>query len=301
MSKFSIKEILRHFPDCKFVGNDAVVLSEIISLNDLTNKRRPVAISWISDKKSDTFNEKISLGLLILSKSSYEKFKSGNSNFLISPNPRLAFLKIMSLKFSFARQPKTESSASIHPSAKIGKDCYIGNNVVIEENSVLGNNTEILHNTVVLKNTIIGNEVHIGSNCTIGGCGFGYEKDENGSFLLIPHIGNVVIEDFVEIGNNTAIDRAVMGSTLIKKNVKIDNLVHIAHGVEIGENSLIIANAMIAGSVKIGKNAWVSPSASVLNQKKVDDNALVGMGAVVLKDVPASDVVAGNPAKSIKK
>lgn len=301
MNQFSIEEILSHFPECKFAGNDQAVLSEVIPLGDLKNQPRPEAISWMSDKKSDSFNKKISLGLLILSESSYEKFKTNNCNFLLSPNPRLTFLKIMSLKFSSVRQPKIESSAVIHPTAKVGKDCYIGNNVVIEENTVIGNKTEILHNTVILKNTIIGNEVHIGCNNTIGSCGFGYEKDENGRYLVIPHIGNVVIEDFVEIGSNTAIDRAVMGSTLIKKNVKIDNLVHIAHGVEIGENSLIIANAMIGGSVVIGKNVWVAPSASVLNQKKVNDNALIGMGAVVLKDVPASDVVVGNPAKSIKK
>jgi len=301
MNQFTIKEILVHFPECKFVGNERNVLSEIISIKDLPDQPQPHAIAWISDKKLDDINRQFSLGLLILSQSGYEKFKNNDCGFLISPKPRLTFLRLMELKFSSKRKPAIEKTAVIHPTVKIGNDCYIGNHVVIEENSILKDNVEILHNTVILKNTHIGNNVKIGCNCTIGNYGFGYEKDEDGSYLLVTHIGNVVIEDLVEIGNNTAIDRAVMGSTMIRKNAKIDNLVHIAHGVEIGENSLIIANAMIGGSAVIGKNVWVAPSTSILNKKKVDDNALVGMGAVVLKDVPASDVVVGNPAKSIKK
>ncbi|HEY4799752.1 MAG TPA: UDP-3-O-(3-hydroxymyristoyl)glucosamine N-acyltransferase [Bacteroidia bacterium] len=301
MSPFTIKEILSHFPECKFEGNENTVLSEVIAIKDLAHEPRSSAMAWISDKKLDEVKTTVSLGLLILSPAGYDKFKNSKCNFLISPKPRLTFLKLMELKFSSKREPAIEKTAVIHPSVKMGKDCYIGNHVVIEEGSVLKDNVEILHNTVILKNTHIGNGVKIGCNCTIGNYGFGYEKDEDGSYLLITHIGNVVIEDHVEIGNNTAIDRAVMGSTFIRKNAKIDNLVHIAHGVEIGENSLIIANAMIGGSVRIGKNVWVAPSTSILNQKKVDDNALVGMGAVVLKDVPASDVVVGNPARSIKK
>ncbi len=92
-------------------------------------------------------------------------------------------------------------------------------------------------------------------------------KNEEGKYSIIPHMGNVVIKNQVEIGNNTCIDRAVLGSTIINENVKIDNLVHISHGVSLGANSLIIANTMIAGSSIIGENVWVSPSSSILNKK----------------------------------
>lgn len=109
----------------------------------------------------------------------------------------------------------------------------------------------MLHNTVILKDTIIEDNVVIGANNTIGGVGFGYEKDREGNFELIPHIGNVHIKRNVEIGNNTCIDRAVLGSTILEENVKVDNLVHIAHGVFVGRNSVVIANAMVAGSVNI--------------------------------------------------
>lgn len=130
--------------------------------------------------------------------------------------------------------------------------------------------------------------------------GFGYEKNEQGDYEVLPHIGNVIIKDNVEIGNNNCIDRAVLGSTILHKNVKVDNLVHIAHGVVIDENSLIIAHAMIGGSTEIGKNVWVSPGALIINKLKVEDNSLIGMGAVVVRKVDKNTVVAGNPAKYLK-
>jgi UDP-3-O-[3-hydroxymyristoyl] glucosamine N-acyltransferase len=149
--------------------------------------------------------------------------------------------------------------------------------------------------------TKIHDNAKIGANCTIGGVGFGYELDEEKKYVLLPHLGNVVLKSFVEIGNNTCIDRAVMGSTILEENVKVDNLVHIAHGVVIGKNSLIIANSMIAGSTKIGENVWVAPSVSILNKKTISDNSYIGMGAVVIKDVKENETIVGNPGKALVK
>ena len=118
---------------------------------------------------------------------------------------------------------------------------------------------------------------------------------------MIPHIGNVVLGNNVEIGNNSCIDRAVLGSTILHDNVKVDNLVHIAHGVVIGKNSLIIANAMVAGSATIGEHVWVAPSASILNKKSIANNAVIGMGAVVLKNVNEGETIIGNPGKPLNK
>jgi len=141
-----------------------------------------------------------------------------------------------------------------------------GLNVVVDNDCLIGENVRIGHNTVILPSTIVGDNVSIGCNCTIGNTGFGYEKDNDGVYKKIAHLGNVIIEDNVDIGNNTCIDRAVLGSTIIGENTKIDNLVHIAHGVKIGRNCLIIANSMIAGSVVIADNCHISPSVSILNQ-----------------------------------
>jgi UDP-3-O-[3-hydroxymyristoyl] glucosamine N-acyltransferase len=132
---------------------------------------------------------------------------------------------------------------------------------------------------------------------TIGGAGFGYAKNTSGQYSRFTHLGNVVLENDVTIHNNTCIDRAVMGSTIIAEGSKIDNLVHIAHGVVIGKNTLVIANSMIAGSTKIGENCWIAPSVSILNKVNVAEGSTIGMGAVVLKDVPAHSTVFGNPAK----
>lgn len=218
-------------------------------------------------------------------------------------NPRRSFAEVLA-RFFMKKVPM----GVIHPSAVIDMSVqynpstvHFGPNVVIEEGSEIGDNVLIGANSVIKQGTRIRNNVQIGSNCTIGGVGFGYEKSESGDYLVVPHIGNVVLENNVEIGNNVCIDRAVMGSTLLRENVKVDNLVHIAHGVEIGENSLIIANAMIAGSVRIGKDAWVAPSTSIRQKITIGDNALIGLGSVVVKNVEADQIVAGIPAKPMTK
>jgi UDP-3-O-[3-hydroxymyristoyl] glucosamine N-acyltransferase len=255
-------------------------------------------LTWISDKFQDRLRAFRGAVVILSSTIPKEKLIDGNT-YLIVANPRLYFLKVLATFFERVKAPVVSEKASISNSATVGANVYIGHGVVIEEDCSIGDDSSIDCNTVIKAGTIIGKKVKIGANNTIGGVGFGYEKDDDGQYVVIPHIGNVVIEDGVEIGNNTAIDRAVLGSTFIRRNAKIDNLVHIAHGVEIGENSLIIANAMIAGSVTVGKNVWVAPSVSVLNKKKVGDNALIGMGAIVLKDVEAGKTVVGNPAKEL--
>lgn len=225
-----------------------------------------------------------------------------NASLIVVENPRAAFQKALQLfDRDNCRVSTVADSASVNIKAAFGKNCSIGCNAVIEEGVMIGDNVTIGHNSVILARTQIGDNVTIGNNCTIGGVGFGYEKNDAGKFEVIPHLGNVVIEDDVEIGNNSCIDRAVIGSTILRQNAKIDNLVHISHGCDIGTNSMVIANAMIAGSVVIGKNSWIAPSASVLNQATVGSNVTVGMGAVVLKPVGDGDIVVGNPAKSIKK
>lgn len=148
---------------------------------------------------------------------------------------------------------------------------------------------------------IKGKNVQIGDNCSIGNDGFQYIKDVDGGLIKFPHFGNVILEDDVEIANNTCIDRGALSNTIIRKGVKIDNLVHIAHNVEIGENTQVIALSMIAGSVKIGKDCWISPSSCIKNQLTIGDNVLIGMGAVVISDVESDSVMVGNPAKLLRK
>lgn len=299
MGKIQIQQLLEAVDYIDFIGNKDADISEVIAL-DQKNTNCDV-LTWCNDANLEKLSN-INCGTVIVSRTFKERNTdyNRNCNFIIVANPRNTFRMVLEKFFAEEITPLISGSAVIHETAKIGKNVYLGENVVIEHDCTIGDNTVILHNTVVLHNSKIGNNVKIGANNTIGGTGFGYEKDADGNFQLITHLGNVVLEDYVEIGNNTCIDRAVLGSTVLAENVKVDNLVHIAHGARIGKNSVIIANAMIAGSVVIGENTWVSPSASVLNQKRIGSDALIGMGAVVIKDVNNYEVVAGNPGKVIK-
>jgi len=297
-----LNDIIKHFAEAKWIGNGEAHFEKVTAFQDLQGKPYPQSISWVNDKNAQLAHaQEINVGLLILSEESYAHLKNANCNFLIVENPRQTFAQILALYFKNKREPKIENTAVIHPSASIGSDCYIGHHVVIEANCKIGNECSILHNTVILENTLIGNHVTIGANNTIGNYGFGYEKDDVGNFQVIEHQGGVVIHDHVEIHNNTCIDRGVLGNTELHENVKVDNHVHIAHGVTIGKNSLIIANVMIGGSAKIGEDVWVAPSTSIKNQIKIADKTFTGIGAVVLKETAEKEVVIGNPAISMEE
>ncbi len=296
MKMLRIKDLLKSIEYVAFEGDDSIEIQQVVPITEIENIDN--AISWCSDKNSDYLKNIHSLSLVVVSNTikDYGNLK----NYLIVKNPRRTFQEILTLFFLKKRAPSISKTAYIANNVTIGKDVYIGHNVVIEEGCIIEDYSVIFHNTTILKDTIIGKRVTVGSNSTIGGVGFGYEKNAKGDFELIPHLGNVVIKDNVDIGNNTCIDRAVLGSTILEYNVKVDNLVHIAHGVKIGENSVVIANAMIAGSTNIGENSWISPSASILNKINIGANTLVGMGSVVIKNVGNYSVVAGNPSKFIK-
>ena len=292
----NVKAILEKIDFINFIGDKQLKVNNVVPITELNNVDN--AISWCDDKNQAILNGIKTNSLIIVSKNNTQTRHL--NTYLIVENPRRTFQQVLTIFFTKSRKASISSNATIDKSVIIGENVFIGHNVIIEENCTIGKNSIILHNTTIMSDTVIGNNVNIGSNNTIGGVGFGYEKNSNGDFELIPHIGNVVIKNNVDIGNNTCIDRAVLGSTVLEDNVKVDNLVHIAHGVKVGRNSVVIANAMVAGSVNIGENSWIAPSASILNKRDVGDNSLVGMGAVVTKNVEAYTIVAGNPSKLIR-
>lgn len=297
MLNILLEEIGELIGATQVIKNQSVSITELIQL-DAQNDRDDV-VMWASTKNYETLKA-VKKGTIICSTIAEEDIQKG-CNYLIVNAPRNAFRLLLETYFMPKLEYGIASSAKVHPSVQIGKNVFIGENTVIEAGCILGDNVRIAHNTVLHTRTKASNNVSIGSNCVIGGVGFGYEKDEKGAYVVIPHIGNVVLEENVEIGNNTCIDRAVMGSTLLKKNVKVDNLVHIAHGVVIDENSLIIANALIGGSTTIGKNVWVAPSSTIINKVNIADDVVIGMGAVVIKSAEKGAVLVGNPAKPLVK
>jgi UDP-3-O-[3-hydroxymyristoyl] glucosamine N-acyltransferase len=218
-----------------------------------------------------------------------------------SPDAKKAMMECAREFYVQAPRAFIHPNASIDLSATIGENALIHSGAVISSHVVIGDNCIIEPNVYIHSHSVIGNNVHIKANAVIGGNGFGYVKSTNGTYEHVPHFGRVCIEDDVHIGSNTCIDRGSLSDTIIKKGVKIDNLVHIAHNVEIGENTLVIACSMVAGSVKIGENAWIAPAASIRNGITIGNDTVVGMGSLVLKSVADGVTVAGVPAKEIEK
>ncbi|MEN8191843.1 MAG: UDP-3-O-(3-hydroxymyristoyl)glucosamine N-acyltransferase [Bacteroidota bacterium] len=211
-----------------------------------------------------------------------------------------------------------DPASSIHPSVKLGKNVNIGKNVVISENCSIDDNTTLHHNVVVLDNSEIGNNtliypnVTISHNCKIGNNviihpstvvgsdGFGYMNNEKGELVKVPQIGNVIIEDNVELGSNVSIDRAALGSTIIKRGVKIDNLVQIAHNVEVGENSSLSGQVGIAGSTIVGKNCIFGGQVGLSGHITVSDGVMVGAQGGVSKSLNQPGKYFGSPAKNYR-
>ncbi|MEI2747751.1 MAG: UDP-3-O-(3-hydroxymyristoyl)glucosamine N-acyltransferase [Ferruginibacter sp.] len=175
--------------------------------------------------------------------------------------------------------------------SKIFPGVYLGNNVVVGKNSMIYPGVKIYHDCVIGSNVVI----HAGT--VIGSDGFGYAPQQDGSLKKVPQIGNVVIEDGVEIGANTTIDRATIGSTLIKSGAKLDNLLQIAHNVEIGNNSVIAAQSGISGSTKIGKNVMIGGQAGIVGHIQIADGSKINAQSGVSKSIKTpNSAVTGSPA-----
>lgn len=173
---------------------------------------------------------------------------------------------------------------------KIYPNAYIGNNVTIGSNSIIHPGVKIYHDCKV------GNHVSIHAGTVIGSDGFGFAPQADGSFKKVPQIGNVVIEDNVEIGANATIDRATIGSTLIKSGAKLDNLIQIAHNVEVGNSSVIAAQAGVSGSTKIGNGVMIGGQAGIVGHIQLGDGAKVNAQSGVSKSIEAGKAVTGSPA-----
>jgi UDP-3-O-[3-hydroxymyristoyl] glucosamine N-acyltransferase len=302
MKAFLIKEVLKAVQHLEFRGDTEREIRSAVGIEDALGNDHNDSMSWVSDTRLQRVEpDQLNVGLLVLSEEAYQRLKTARANFMIVTNPRVTFFEIIERYARAARPSGVETSARVDAGAVIGNNCYLGHNVVVEKNCRIGDNTQVLHNTVLLEGTIVGKNVMIGCNNTIGNYGFGYEKDASGNYFKLEHMGNVIIHDNVEIHNNTCVDRAVMGSTEIHENSKIDNLVHIAHGVKIGRNSLVIANAMVAGSVQVGENSWIAPSVSILNKIVLAPGTKTGMGAVVVTDTESDATYVGNPATTMEQ
>jgi UDP-3-O-[3-hydroxymyristoyl] glucosamine N-acyltransferase len=237
-----------------------------------------------------------------------------------SENPHLSFIKAVELFYKpYRPRPGIHPSALVSPSAKIGKDVSVGAFAFIGDEAEIGDKTVIfplaaiypqvkigketvIHSHVSVREKVrIGNRVIIHNGAVIGSDGFGYLQDKDRSHIKIPQVGTVTIEDEVEVGANTAVDRAALGETIIKKGTKIDNLVQVAHNVEVGAHSILAGQVGISGSTKIGKNVTMGGQAAVIDHINIGDNVMAAARTGITKDVAPNSVIGGFPNQDIKE
>ncbi|EGV44995.1 UDP-3-O-(3-hydroxymyristoyl)glucosamine N-acyltransferase [Bizionia argentinensis JUB59] len=223
----------------------------------------------------------------------------------------LEYYNQVKMNMSGIEQPSHISeSAKIGEKVYVGAFSYIGNNVVIGDNvkiypnCYIGDNVNIKENTIIFAGVKVYSDCQVGRNCfinsgaIIGADGFGFSPNEQGEYSKVPQIGNVILEDFVDIGAATTIDRATLGSTIIRKGVKLDNQIQIAHNVEIGKNTVIAAQTGVAGSTKIGENCIIGGQVGIVGHITIGNNVKIQAQSGIGRNVADNEVLQGSPALS---
>ncbi|MFT3903350.1 MAG: UDP-3-O-(3-hydroxymyristoyl)glucosamine N-acyltransferase [Niabella sp.] len=272
-------------------------------------------LSFLANPKYEEYLYKTSASVVIISESL--TLKHPVSAALIRVKDAYSAFAMLLAKYQEIMQQQlkgVQQPSYISASARYGENVYIGAFAYLGENVKVGNNTKIYPNAYVGDNVTIGddsvihagvkimqgcavgNKVTIHAGTVIGSDGFGFAPQGDGSFTKVPQIGNVVVEDNVEIGANTTIDRATIGSTIIRSGAKLDNLIQIAHNVEIGNSTVVAAQAGISGSTKIGKGVMIGGQAGIVGHLHIADGARINAQSGVSKEIPAGKAVTGSPA-----
>lgn len=307
----TLEEVAR-MVDGEVVGDKTIVVTGISGIKEAKNGD----LTFLANNKYAPLLKNTQASAILTSRD----IKKSAKPIIRTENPSLAFAKMVSLMApNEVRHPK-----GVDPRAVLGKNVRLGNDVALQPYVVVEDNAEIGDGTVIYAGTYVGANTKIGSNCliyprvtirervtignrvtvhsgtVIGSDGFGFAT-VCGVHHKIPQIGVVVIEDDVSIGANVTIDRARFGKTIIGKGTKIDNLVQIAHNVEIGENSIIVAQSGISGSTQIGKNVIIAGQSGVIGHITIGDNSTIAAKSGVAKSLPAGSKVFGYPARPIEK
>jgi len=291
---------------CPFEGDGEVVIRGVASLESAGEGD----LVFLAHPKFRPLFEQAEASAVIVSLEE----KLGKIPCLRSKTPNLTFLKAIEIFFQpYLPESGIHPNAVVAESAKIGKDVSVGAYSVVGEEVEIGDGTIIfphvdiypyvkigtgciLHSQVTVReDCILGNRVFLQNGAVIGADGFGYARKGDGTHVKIPQMGTVILEDDVEVGANTTIDKAAMDKTIIRRGTKIDNLVQIAHSVEIGTDSIVISQAGIAGSSKIGKNVIIAGQAGIPDHVHIGDNSIIAAQAGVIGSLPAGSRVAGSP------
>ncbi len=293
------------------VGNPETTVNGLAKIEEGTLG----ALSFLANPKYEEFIYTTGSSVCIVNRSfSPSKPLPSTLTLVLVDDPYACFAKLLDMYSQMTRkQAAIEQPSFISDSAQIGEGLYlgafayvghnvkIGNNVSIYPNAYLGDNVVIGDGSVVHPGACIYNDCVVGKNCIIhagvvvGADGFGFAPNEEGEFQKVPQIGNVILEDNVEIGSNSTIDRATMGSTIIRKGVKIDNLCQIAHNVEVGKNSAMAAQVGIAGSAKIGENVMIGGQAGIAGHLHIANGTKIVAQSGIPNSVKKADTLMGSP------
>lgn len=294
-----------------------IIGSADVTVNNLSKieEGKPHTLSFLANPKYEEYIYTTQSSICIVNKDFVARKEIPSTLTLIKVEDAYScFAKLLEVYNQYKRRaPKIEQPSFISESASVGEDCYIGAFAYIGENVKIGKNTHIFpgayignnitigDNTIIYAGVKIYDDCKIGNNCiihagvVIGADGFGFAPDENNVYHKVPQIGNVIIEDDVEIGANSAIDRSTMGSTIIRKGVKIDNLVQVAHNVEVGKNTVLASQSGIAGSAKIGENVQIGGQAGISGHIHIADGTQVVPQSGIPNNVKKAQVLMGSP------
>lgn len=313
--EFSVNQIATIL-DGKVEGNGEAKVSTFYKIQE----GKPGGISFLANQKYESFLYETNATAVIVS-SDFEPKKEVKATLIRVDDPYSGFTKLLEEYNKLTSSAKTgvESPSFVSDSAQIGENIYrgafsyigekvkIGNNVKVYPNAFIGDNVVIGDNTTIYAGVKIYNDSKIGKNCVIhagaviGSDGFGFAPQEDGTYKTIPQLGNVIIEDNVDIGANTVIDCATMGSTVVKQGVKLDNLIQIAHNAEIGENTVIAAQTGVSGSTKLGKNCVVAGQVGIVGHLEIADRVTLAAQAGVSRSIKQEGAVwFGTPAYNHK-
>ena len=279
----------------------------------------PGSLTFLANEKYEEYIYSTEASAVLV-KPEFEPTQKLNKTLIRVDNPYLAFCKVLNKYFNPAvAKIGVDSHAFVSNKANVGKNVYIGANCYVEDGVTIGNNVKIFpncyigagsqidDNTLIYANVTIYHETHIGKNTIIhsgtvvGSDGFGHAPQADGSYVKIPQIGNVVIGDDVEIGANCSIDRATLGSTIIANGVRLDNLIQVAHNVEIQEHTVIAAQSGVSGSTTIGPNCLIGGQVGFAGHLKVAKGTQIGAQSGIAKDVVEENQrLFGSPVQPLK-
>jgi UDP-3-O-[3-hydroxymyristoyl] glucosamine N-acyltransferase len=299
----------------EIVGDENIIITNVSKIEE----GKPGTLAFLANLKYENFLYSTEASVVLVNKNFVPK-ENINATLIKVDDPYQAFASLLDLYIQAKALLKTgiEQPSFIDPSATIGKDLYFGAFAYIGKNSKIGNNSKIYPQVYIGDNvtigdncvlysgakiysdTIIGSQCILHSGAVIGSDGFGFAPLEDGTYKKIPQIGNVILEDDVEIGANTTIDCGTMDSTIIRKGAKIDNLVQVGHNCEIGENTVIAAQSGMAGTSKVGKNCKFGGQVGLAGHLTIGDNVFIGAQSGIAKSVKANQVILGSPAIEIK-